>query len=350
MAEYRSEHRNNLDGILSVSVFNPVGRIMVTGWDEPDLLIEFTVTVSDGSGSSDTYQPRITRSDDHLTIRPPEIVMTDFDEKGAFTFEFDSDRSTDDFSTGMSEFVESITQFAKSAINSKSPGLNTSMNIHLPRSMPLKIRNFNGVISVSEMTSQVRAKGLNGPISLSRLSGQVIAQTINGPVSIENSACPDLTLKSVNGPVKCYLDTVSGSVCLKTVNGPIRMMVPRTSDVNLTAGTLHGTMKISSDFVSSQRSSRKIHSSLNAGKHDVTIKTTTGAITVITSEDGAPESAGRPPAEDRASRPSAHRPVDTANPLPVNPQSDPSPDSLIDRMLNSGKITPEEAERLRSAI
>ena len=299
MAEYRSEHRTNLDGIRSISIFNPVGRILVTGWDEPDLLIDFAVTLTGDTGSTDNYQPRITRSDDHLTIRPPEFVMNGFDEKTVFSFDIDSEHPAEDFSSGFSEFVESITQFAKKSFNGISSGLSTSMEIRLPRSMDLKIKNLNGVITVSGMNSSVRAKGLNGPISLNHISGNVTAQTINGPVSIETSTCPELTLKSVNGPVKCYLDAVTGPVCLKTVNGPVRMMVPQSADIALAAGTIHGAMKVSGDFVSSLRTSRKIRSSLNTGTHEVTIKTTTGAITVITSDDGQTETPARNAGDER---------------------------------------------------
>lgn len=352
MAEYRSEQRENLDGIRSVSIFNPVGRIAVTGWDKPDLLTEFTVNVAGDTGITETYHPRMTRSGDCLTIRPPEVVMAGFDESAEFSFDFGLKQDMEDLSVDLSEFVESVTQFAKKSFNTISSGLNTSMEIHLPRQMALKIRNLNGVISVTDMHAPIRAKGLNGPVSLSNLSGgTVTAQTINGPVSIDGSSCSDLTLKSVNGPVKCYLNSVQGPVNLKTVNGPVRLMLPQTADVSLTAGTVHGAMKISGNFVPGLRTSRKIQSVLNSGTHDIQIKTTAGAITVITSEEtrAEPGNTSRNVAEERASG------VPLSSPGEPSPESQAntggaSPESLIERMVASGKITPDEAERLRKAI
>jgi hypothetical protein len=364
MSEHRSEHRIKLEGVESVQIFNPVGRIVITGWGEPDLFLDYTVTLPGDPASSETLAPHIDISGAIMSIQPPKQLMEEKhrdDINISFKQEFDDEM--EDFGAGFSDFVGKIVTFAQRSGKKVMSGVKISMDIRLPRGMAVTVKNLNGVIAVSNMEASVRAKGLNGPISLSAIKGPVIAQAVNGPVTIEKSACPELLLKSVNGPVKCYLDALPGPVTLKTVNGPVRLMLPQNAEADLSVKTFHGAIKIGSDFTTQNRTSRVVRATLNAARFPVSIKSTTGSVTVGTSDDAGDGCPGKTPVrkkveiyratQTRDSRPD--EPVIQEKPVEKNlaPGTGKQPDPLeaqIDRMLLNGTITADEAERLRRAI
>lgn len=364
MSEHRSEHRIKLEGVESVHIFNPVGRIVITGWREPDLFLDYSVTLPGDPASSDILAPHIDMSGTVVNIQPPKELMQEKhrdDINISFKQEFDDEM--EDFGSGFSDFVGKIVTLAQHSGKKVLPGVKISMDIRLPRGMAVTVKNLNGVIVVSNMDASVRAKGLNGPISLSAIKGPVVAQAVNGPVTIEKSACPELMLKSVNGPVKCYLNALQGPVTLKTVNGPVRMTMPQNAEADLSVKTFHGAIKISSDFTTQNRTSRVVRATLNTARFPVSIKSTTGSVTVGMSDDSGESCSGKTLVqkkaepfkmtqirESRPDNPVAQKIPDEDKPAPGT-ATQPNPlDAQIDRMLLSGKITADEAERLRKAI
>ena len=376
MAEFKTEKKVSMDNIDLVYIANPIGRVEVTGWDKPDLLVEATIKSNSEKLDPDEIAPTIKTQDSTLVIKTHEGIMKPVVETEIIQeLEIESIGGIPEINGhGLQEFVSNIVNAATNSLKSVKSSAQTSLHIHLPSDKNITVKNMNGVINISKMDADIRVKGINGPITLKNIKGQVIANTINGPVSLEHSTASEATLKSVNGPVKCYLDQLSGPVTLKSVNGPIRVSLPETSSVNLCAKTMHGAIKVSSNFDHSSRSSRKIKATLNSGDFEVSAKTSTGAITVVTTET-RPE-APKPPKPPKAPKvptpPSPPMPPKAPEPptpsLPINNQaaqvnaeqgqSKPDandkagqkPESIIDRMLESGKISLEEAERLRAAL
>lgn len=374
MSEYNTEKRINIDGISTVQIVNPIGRIEVAGWDEKDIQITTTIK-SDHEIAGDIQTPVIEQKDDTLVIRviQNEKLSTTKTNIGELDLDF-SLGDSDKINQGLQDFIGKIVNAATSSVSKISKGLHASIFIKLPKSLNLIIKNLNGMISISDVSGQIRAKGVNGPISLTNISGNLMASTVNGPVSLDKSDCQEITLKSVNGPVKCYLNAVNGDVALKCVNGPIRVSIPDNAHVNLAAKTMHGAIKISSDFNQKIRSNRKVSSILNNGSNNMSIKTSTGAITVVTSNVTDTAASSRP--ANRPPRPAAPvdpaLPVQPAKPIPPvapiqpikqspqppvtnlpdeqNMDSSDKPKDIIERMLESGKISAQEAEQLRQAL
>ncbi|MCD4654718.1 DUF4097 domain-containing protein [bacterium] len=360
MSEFRNEKRISLEEISSVVIINPIGKIQVTGWNETDLLVETVIKSDSNHIFNNENTPIVHKEDGKLIIKTMKL---DKQENDGNSFSFNFGNGLDGLGKkelGLQDFVGKIVEFATNSVKKINKGVHCSLHIQLPKTMNLYVKNLNGVISISNMVSTILAKDINGPISLSSIEGQVSASTVNGPVSIEKSSICELNLKSVNGPVKCYLNKLSGPVNLKSVNGPISMTLPEDSSVNLTAKTMHVAIKISSEFTQKLRSSRKVCCVLNTGEHPVSIKTSTGAITVMTTD--SQEKAGNippvSPVPSLSTIPTAHptslqtseniSPTQSANTAKNNALE--SPETLIDRMLTSGKITTEEAEKLRHAL
>jgi hypothetical protein len=370
MSEYRSEARKTLEGIESVAILNPVGRIELSGWDEPDLFIDYVITMPDDKVSSESVAPEFKTVGNVLNVMPPRGAMSGENDKD-ITISVDDDMEdiSDEFSGGFTDFIAKIVKFSHSSGKKVQSGIKIALDIRIPKTMPITVKNLSGVIAISNMSASVTAKGLNGPVSLNAITGPVMAKTVNGPVTIEKSYCPEVALKSVNGPVKCYLMGVTGPISLKTVNGPVRMMIPQYSDIDLTAKTLHGAIKISSDFVSQSRTSRQSKATLNKALHQVHIKSATGSITVITTDETKPEASGKQQAKpvresgishtghkksesDMVSKMKSEQTNGQKKDKVAGGTDSPSNslDSQIDRMLAAGKITADEADKLRNAI
>ena len=152
-----------------------------------------------------------------------------------------------------------------------------------------------------------------------------------------------------------------GPAAIKTVNGPVRVTLPYNAKADLSVKTLFGPIKIGSEFSSQHRTTRSVGAVLNSAEFPVTIKTTTGPIMVGVT-DLAQESAENVGHKD-------------ADPMPLNANSELCSDgsaslveqkgeksvfqngsqsetlcAQIDRMLAAGKISADEAERLRKTI
>lgn len=350
MAEIRTEKRVALDGIASVSVFNPIGRIDVEGWDEPDLLITSKVVADTDAISPEQMEPVIRTEKDQLQIRSMDLSGIKKDLKEA-TADFEMNFENIDGIEGLDaipDVVGKIVAFATSSAQKVRPGFHTSLHIRLPVNIDLSVQNLNGVISVKNMDSRLHIKAVNGPVGIQNVKGQVQAKSVNGPVSLDKSTPEKTVLKSVNGPVKCYLDSVTGAVQLKSVNGPVRLTVPDNADVNLTAKTMHGAVKISSAFQQSLRTPKKVCGTLQNGRFPITIKTFTGPLTVVTTET---EDAPAAPPPKPVVTPPTQSPVSHASDPAGKPAETPDPAAeMIERMLADGKISEAEADKLKRAL
>ncbi|MGB3976978.1 MAG: DUF4097 family beta strand repeat-containing protein [bacterium] len=364
MSVHRSEHRIGLEGIEEVSIFNPVGRIDVTGWGESELFLDYTVTLPGDPESSEILVPQVETSGKSLVIQPAKGILvknqknatTDLEDR-EFNFDFE------DKDIGLSGFLKKIFSISGSSVWRLRSGTKVSMNIRVPRGVSIKVKNYNGAIMISSMESPVYVRGLNGPISLDSIDGPIDAQTLNGPAMLVKSKSPGVSLRTVNGPIKCYLEGLSGPVEVKTVNGPVRVMLPQNAKAGLSVKTLFGPIKIGGEFSSQNRTSRFVKAVLNSAEYPVTVKTTTGPITVGVT-DGSAESdpADNAVAKEKefVSRIFGSKPHSGESAMPVTQgnedslgESEDQPGSLhaqIDRMLAAGKISADEADRLRRAI
>ncbi|MBN1295242.1 DUF4097 family beta strand repeat protein [bacterium] len=341
MAEYRVEKRLPLDGVRSVIVINPIGRIEVEGWDESELLLQVEVKGENGTRVDESMVPVVDREKDQLIIRsihPGKHLQHVNDVIASLKLHFD-DSDEDDAETFIPDYVGQIINVATESSKQSEPGVTTSIFIRMPRNIDLTVKKLNGVILINQIHSTISAKGINGPITVTQARGQVLAKTVNGPLILEKSSPQEIQLKSVNGPVKCYLDDVCGPIQLKSVNGPIRIRLPETADVEVTAKTMHGVIKIASVFKQTVRSSKKVCGTLNSGKHPLLVKTLSGPVTISTTES---EDEPAPPPPQQQHQHQQYQSADLS-------ESE-KPDSIINRMVKTGKISREEAEKLRRAL
>ncbi len=187
-------------GKVVVKNFN--GKIIVTGWDKPVVMMEAEKYVRAGDGDK------------------AETLLK--------KLKIDIDESRDEI------YIRTRSPHRNGDFWSKLFGKNASTSvdykISLPRDCQLRLESTNGTIEVREVTGALVIKTTNGKIRAYQVGGDVQASTTNGSIRAEVSQLPtdgDLDFGTTNGSIKLYLPQKSGfTVRAKTTNGSIRSDFP----------------------------------------------------------------------------------------------------------------------------
>lgn len=126
------------------------------------------------------------------------------------------------------------------------------------------------------------ARTVNGGISAENLKSPVDLNTVNG--SIKFSAVQGANAATVNGSIKARLtDTdTDDEIFLATVNGSIELKVPKGTNADFYAETVHGS--ITSDFpvtMSGKIGPREITGKIGRGGRDLRLTTVNGSIKLV---------------------------------------------------------------------
>ncbi len=376
------------EGVSELVITNPNGRVEILGWDQSGIQINGSIEVP-GDTVPDDVLPTFKESDGMIKIQCGSILSDDAgDPDDDDMFGFDIHRIGSAIEQSVSEVISDVSRtisgkkhhveatetgdndeesedarpvFSLKALpeklkelktklsviidthkhpnisNATSGNTKTHLEIHVPRHLNISVKSLHGVISCQNTTGDVRLHATNGPLRMASLTGNVRSKTMNGPITIEDSSPASLKVKSMNGPIKAVLDSVSGELSFKTMNGPIRVVLPQNTSAELIAKSMSGPVKISSAINATQKSNRKFIGRIGQGGNEIRMKTLTGPITVQVSERmETPITVPEPPGPPR--------------PPSAPPRSSESPQEIIERMLQDGKITEEEAQKLRSVL
>ncbi len=356
MAQLQFEKEYSGDQIRHLVVKNPNGRILFTGWDRPEIRIRARIEVA-GSQVPDEVSPRVEEEDHTMTIKcgrgfhpiPEGIDVQGFVENVVNIGE-EVRESVEDIVSGLvkedteddlnelsdklkilKEKVVEKTHAVSGRFEAYSTGSNvrTDLEIQVPSGISLQAKSMNGVIGCESFQGPVEFKATNGQIRLKSVTGKMELRSVNGLIVMESCHPHQLLAKTLNGPIKGAFTGVSGEIYLKTLNGPIRATFPTDSDLALEIHSVSSPVKVAGGFQSEMRSQRRFSGKLGSGGNAVRIKTVSGPVTVVLS--GEPAAPPAPPVP------------------PVAPSAE-APESIVERMVKAGKISPEEAEALKAVL
>jgi DUF4097 and DUF4098 domain-containing protein YvlB len=163
----------------------------------------------------------------------------------------------------------------------------------------LKISSVNGAVEAADVTGDLRASSVNGGVTIANATGDVSAESVNGKLAV-NHTTGDLSLKSLNGGIEVrgiaggdvhargghggitleFAQPFSGDVTAETSSGHISVSLPRESSVRIRATSASGRVESNLPLTDEARSERSLSGTLGQGEGDVTLKTTSGAITL----------------------------------------------------------------------
>jgi hypothetical protein len=156
-------------------------------------------------------------------------------------------------------------------------GVRADLEIHVPAGSRVEIDSFSAEITVTGVTSEVRADSVSGAISITG-ADEVEAQTVSAGVTVNGGS--RVRAESVNGPVT--VKGAKGSVEASTVNGPLEVSGTTFESVRIEAVsgdvTFDGALGSGADL-SVETVSGSVHLRLPASQGaDVEISTFSGEI------------------------------------------------------------------------
>lgn len=187
-------------GKVVVKNFN--GKIIVTGWDKPVVMMEAEKHAH--AGDIDKAESLLKKLKIDIEESHDEIYI----------------RTRSPHRNG--DFWSRL--FGKNASTS------VDYKISLPLDCQLRLESTNGAIEVRDVTGALVIETTNGKIRAYQVGGDIQASTTNGSIRAEVAELPpdgDLDFGTTNGSIKLYLPQKSGfTVRAKTTNGSIRSDFP----------------------------------------------------------------------------------------------------------------------------
>lgn len=118
--------------------------------------------------------------------------------------------------------------------------------VRVPEGVRVDVNTVNGGLTVSGVTTDVRASTVNGSIEARSAGGPVRAKTVNGSIRVSMGSmgsADDLEYESVNGSITLELPSNFGAQLeLSTVNGRVSTDFPITVSGTLSPRRLRGTI------------------------------------------------------------------------------------------------------------
>lgn len=148
----------------------------------------------------------------------------------------------------------------------RNVNLEIKWTIKVPQGVAVNLRTVNGVVTVTGLRGDVRARTTNGSIKgLGIVATNVDASVTNGTVEIELASAPS-----------------TGSIELESVNGAVELRLPSESKADVTARSVNGGISVnglSLELVGEQ-SRRRLEGKLNGGGARVNLETTNGGVRI----------------------------------------------------------------------
>lgn len=132
------------------------------------------------------------------------------------------------------------------------------------------IELVNGDLTIENIAGEVHAEVVNGSINATKLSGSSEISAVNG---------------SVNVDYKAQTDDVD-SIEIETVNGRIELFIPQNINANVSADTMHGSIKTAFGLAAEKStfSGYNLRGEIGSGDTKIDLNSVNGSIKVLKSE------------------------------------------------------------------
>ena len=181
-------------------------------------------------------------------------------------------------------------------------------DITTPKECSVRLKTVSASSSVRGLIGDFRFKSVSGKLEIEDLSGSIEANTVSGDLLADNLNGP-AELESVSGKIratdcdfgKLYASTVSGKVTVfssvgegpyrfNSVSGKIKFIVPAKTACTVQASSVSGRFKTDLQATFSSIGRRNWHAELEGGGTEVRMKSVSGGLYLVTSEDSTGES------------------------------------------------------------
>lgn len=174
--------------------------------------------------------------------------------------------------------VSSVSISTGSLIRANGPdesNYSVSFQILVPRNSDLKLKAYNGGVSIGSVGGRIEFETTNGGVNLHQLSGDVRGRTTNGGVNVT------LFGKGWEG----------SGLDVQTSNGGVNLTMPENYAANFEAGTVNGGFSSDIEALNVEKDDRgrarnkMINTAINGGGAPIRVATTNGGIRINSGVD-----------------------------------------------------------------
>ncbi len=165
------------------------------------------------------------------------------------------------------------------------------LNCQIPIHSKLKVNNKNGGIKVDSLDLQAEIVNKNGSIKLTDISGEAVISNKNGSIKVDNSLLNKCRIKGKNGSIayRFNKDVEQGEFEFVNRNGSITLYIPPSIPYDISGKTNVGSYRINLDR-EYQKKDKRIHLYNGDGKVKIKIDNNVGSINLYSTDK--PEGVG----------------------------------------------------------
>lgn len=145
----------------------------------------------------------------------------------------------------------------------------------------VKIQTASGDIEAQGCSGDFTVQSVSGDISLKMDDGQVSVTTVSGDLELEAESLGSISAATTSGDMVITVDSsLDGEVRLASVSGDVELEIPDDSEISLEATTASGDIDCGLELEERNQTSRRLTGRLGQGRIPVSIKTTSGDISI----------------------------------------------------------------------
>ena len=161
-------------------------------------------------------------------------------------------------------------------------------------SSEISIRDLDGAFDISSVSGNVNLNNLAGPVKVGTVSGPIKAEkitgaldanSVSGSIRVNESQTPDALMKTVSGQIVLQTPLGDGPYMFKSVSGDVTLVVPGDTGCVAHYKSVSGRLKTSLPITKDQRYGSRGLVEIRNGGPEVTHKSVSGFLRIVTSED-----------------------------------------------------------------
>ena len=158
----------------------------------------------------------------------------------------------------------------------------------------ISVRGLEGSFDIHSVSGSLKLNDLKGPIKANSVSGSILGENLSGPldgdsvsgkIRMMGSQFPEAVVKTVSGNVVIESPLGDGPYMFKSVSGKATLVVPGDTGCVAHHKSVSGRLKTSLPITRDRRYGSRGLAEIQDGGVDVTHKSVSGSLRIVTSEN-----------------------------------------------------------------
>jgi DUF4097 and DUF4098 domain-containing protein YvlB len=153
-----------------------------------------------------------------------------------------------------------------------------------------RFKSVSGRLALEDLTGSIEANTVSGSLLANHLRGPAELESVSGKIEATDCDFSKLYANSVSGKITVFSEVGDGPYKFNTVSGRIKFIVPQKTACTISASSVSGKFKTDLNAKYSSIGRRNWHADLEGGGTEVRMKSVSGGLYLITSEDAIGQS------------------------------------------------------------